>query len=141
MHMHSPTPPTLDPSTRCVICGAEPIRVEVMHSFYDYFKPCGFDPKTLMPSYGLAEFTLCATSQPSGRPLNILWVDQQVLGAEGKVVVVEEDTPGSACYVGVGGPFVKDGALRGCVAACKSTHLPVSRRDPDIHTYLHHTCC
>lgn len=38
----------------------------------------------------------------------------QVLGAEGKVVIVEEDTPGSACYVGVGGPFVKDGA---CVAA------------------------
>lgn len=54
-----------------------------MHSFYDFFKPCGFDPKTLMPSYGLAEFTLCATSQPSGRPLNILWVDQQVRSSPG----------------------------------------------------------
>ncbi len=68
-----------------MICGAEPIRVEVMHSFFDYFAPCGFDPKTLMPSYGLAEFTLCATSQPSGRPLNILHVDQQVGGIVGGV--------------------------------------------------------
>jgi acyl-CoA synthetase (AMP-forming)/AMP-acid ligase II len=61
-----------------VICGAEPIRVEVMHSFFDYFSKCGFNPKALMPAYGLAEFTLCATSQPSGRALNILHVDQQV---------------------------------------------------------------
>ena len=33
----------------------------------------------------------------------------QVLGAEGRVVPVEEGTPGAACYVGVGGPFVQDG--------------------------------
>lgn len=32
-----------------------------------------------------------------------------MLGAEGRVVLVSEATPGSACYVGVGGPFKQDG--------------------------------
>ena len=64
------------PHTQCVICGAEPIRTEVMTDFFAFFGKSGFDPKALMPAYGLAEFTLCATSQPSGRPLNILYVDQ-----------------------------------------------------------------
>lgn len=94
---------------QCVICGAEPIRVEVMQSFFAFFAKSKFDPKVLMPAYGLAEFTLCATSQPSGRVLNVLYVDQQVLGSTGKVVLVPEDTPGAACYVGVGGPYKEDG--------------------------------
>lgn len=76
MHPHACL--SILPSNRCVICGAEPIRTEVMHSFFEYFRPSGFNPKALMPAYGLAEFTLCATSQPSGRELNILHVDQQV---------------------------------------------------------------
>ena len=32
-----------------------------------------------------------------------------LLGGEGRVVVVAEDTPGAACYVGVGTPFTKVG--------------------------------
>ena len=94
---------------QCVICGAEPIRVEVMQSFFAFFAKSKFDPKVLMPAYGLAEFTLCATSQPSGKVLNVLYVDQQVLGSTGKIVLVPEDTPGAACYVGVGGPYKEDG--------------------------------
>ncbi|TFJ86619.1 hypothetical protein NSK_002273 [Nannochloropsis salina CCMP1776] len=94
---------------QCVICGAEPIRVEVMTSFFAFFAKSGFNPYALMPAYGLAEFTLCATSQPSGKPLNVLYVNQQVLGATGKIELVPTETPGAACYVGVGGPYSKDG--------------------------------
>ena len=94
---------------QCVICGAEPIRVEVMQSFFNFFSKCGFNPKSLMPAYGLAEFTLCATSQASGRDLNILHVDQQMLGATGQVKILPANTPGAACYVGVGTTFSQDG--------------------------------
>jgi acyl-CoA synthetase (AMP-forming)/AMP-acid ligase II len=48
---------------QAVICGAEPIRAESMKGFFEYFAPCGFNPLSFNPSYGLAEFTLCATSQ------------------------------------------------------------------------------
>jgi acyl-CoA synthetase (AMP-forming)/AMP-acid ligase II len=46
-----------------VICGAEPIRAQDVKSFVDFFGSCGLDPLCFMPSYGLAEFTLCATAQ------------------------------------------------------------------------------
>ena len=85
-----------------VVCGAEPIRLEVMRSFFDYFAPCGFNPLSLLPSYGLAEFTLCATSQTPGAALNPIYVDQQALSAIGKVVIVEESAAGAACYISVG---------------------------------------
>ena len=35
---------------QCVICGAEPIRVEVMQGFFEYFAKSGFNPKALMPA-------------------------------------------------------------------------------------------
>lgn len=46
-----------------LICGAEPIRPEVMSAFFSHFASTGLKPTTLTPAYGLAEFTLCATAQ------------------------------------------------------------------------------
>lgn len=43
-------------------CGAEPINPDTFRRFADYFKPCGFDYKSFIPSYGLAESTLLVTS-------------------------------------------------------------------------------
>ena len=93
-----------------VICGAEPLRPEVMKDFLGYFASAGFPSTCLMPAFGLAEFTLCATAQTAGRPLRVLHVDQRKLGSEGKIVPVEEGTPGAASYVGVGSVY-RDGTV------------------------------
>ncbi|MDH5548005.1 MAG: AMP-binding protein [Gammaproteobacteria bacterium] len=45
--------------------GAEPIRKETLHRFYETFKECGLSPTTLRPCYGLAEATLIASSSPT----------------------------------------------------------------------------
>ena len=38
--------------------GAEPVRVETIERFTEYFAPCGFRPEAFYPCYGLAEATL-----------------------------------------------------------------------------------
>lgn len=58
------SPPPL-PLSQSLICGAEPIRPEVMRAFFDFFGKCGLDPQSVMPAYGLAEYTLCVTAQVS----------------------------------------------------------------------------
>ena len=39
-------------------CGAERVRPDTLQRFARRFAPCGFDPRALMPGYGLAEATL-----------------------------------------------------------------------------------
>lgn len=43
-------------------CGAEPINPETFRRFDDYFRECGFQYKSFIPCYGLAESTLLVTS-------------------------------------------------------------------------------
>lgn len=49
-------------------CGSEPVYPEALERFSKTFAPCGFDPETLYPCYGLAESTLVVTGAlgPSG---------------------------------------------------------------------------
>lgn len=50
---------TLDLSRwEVAFCGAEPIRMDVLDRFADYFAPAGFRREALYPCYGLAEATL-----------------------------------------------------------------------------------
>ncbi|MDP5134748.1 amino acid adenylation domain-containing protein [Rheinheimera baltica] len=42
-------------------CGAEPIRMQVVHKFIDKYQAHGFLPCSFIPAYGLAESTLVAT--------------------------------------------------------------------------------
>jgi acyl-CoA synthetase (AMP-forming)/AMP-acid ligase II len=44
-----------------VYVSAEPVRRASLDRFAEAFAPCGFDPKALFPTYGLAEATLVAT--------------------------------------------------------------------------------
>lgn len=48
-------------------CGAEPIRPLTLRSFAQAFAPCGFDPGSLLPCYGLAEATLFVSGGPGRR--------------------------------------------------------------------------
>jgi len=47
-------------------CGAEPINPQVMRAFADRFAQVGFDPRALMPCYGMAEATLAISFNPHG---------------------------------------------------------------------------
>ena len=51
---------------RTAICGGEPIRPEILEQFSSTFESSGFDPRSLMPAYGLAESTLMATASRIG---------------------------------------------------------------------------
>ncbi|MGH8665472.1 MAG: beta-ketoacyl synthase N-terminal-like domain-containing protein, partial [Burkholderiales bacterium] len=48
-------------SWECAVNGAEPIRADTLDRFCETFEPYGFRRRTFLPSYGMAETTLCAT--------------------------------------------------------------------------------
>ncbi len=54
-------------SWRCALNGAEPVAPAVLRRFSERFAPCGFDPRALMPVYGLSEASLAVTFTPTGR--------------------------------------------------------------------------
>lgn len=48
-----------------VLNGAEPVQLDIIKQFCDYFRPAGFDANAFFPSYGLAEAT-CLVSARKG---------------------------------------------------------------------------
>jgi acyl-CoA synthetase (AMP-forming)/AMP-acid ligase II len=57
----------LDLSSWRLACnGSEPVTKAAVEAFIRRFAPCGFRPGALLPCYGLAEDTLCATSRRPG---------------------------------------------------------------------------
>lgn len=57
---------TLDLSHwRVAYTGAESVRAETLARFYEKFAPCGFQPRTFLPCYGLAEATLLVSGKPA----------------------------------------------------------------------------
>jgi len=45
-------------------CGAEPIQAKTLREFGEKLRPAKFDPKSFLPSYGMAEATLAITFVP-----------------------------------------------------------------------------
>ncbi len=45
-------------------CGAEPIQAKTLREFADKLRPAKFDPRSFLPSYGMAEATLAITFVP-----------------------------------------------------------------------------
>jgi fatty-acyl-CoA synthase len=62
--------------------GADMIRPDVMQRFTDAFAPAGFDAKSFLPSYGLAEATLAVTLMPSGEGMEVELVEETELSGE-----------------------------------------------------------
>ncbi len=94
-------------SWRLAFCGAEPVRPATLERFARTFAPCGFNPRALYPTYGLAEATLFVSgpkpwsgmnavrfdpvSLSSGRPVpsgagRELASSGQVIGQEARIV-------------------------------------------------------
>ena len=59
--------------------GADMIRPDVMQAFVDAFAEAGFDAKSFMPSYGLAEATLAVTLMPPGEGIVVELVEETLL--------------------------------------------------------------
>jgi fatty-acyl-CoA synthase len=71
---------------RVLGCGAEPIQPEVMRSFCDKFARVGFNQRSLMPAYGMAEATLAISFATLDRPLLTERVDATAL-SRGRAVL------------------------------------------------------
>jgi fatty-acyl-CoA synthase len=63
--------------------GADMIRPDVMQSFVDAFADAGFDAKSFLPSYGLAEATLAVTIMPPGEGIVVELVEETLLAGGG----------------------------------------------------------
>jgi fatty-acyl-CoA synthase len=59
--------------------GADMIRPDVMQAFVDTFAPAGFDARSFLPSYGLAEATLAVTVMPPGEGIVVEMVEETLL--------------------------------------------------------------
>lgn len=60
-------------------CGAEPIQSKALRDFAEKLAPTGFNPRALLPSYGMAEATLAVTFVPVGDGLRTDEVDAAAL--------------------------------------------------------------
>ena len=63
--------------------GADMIRPDVMQAFVDAFAPAGFDAKSFLPSYGLAEATLAVSIMPPGEGIVVELVEETLLAGGG----------------------------------------------------------
>jgi fatty-acyl-CoA synthase len=94
---------TLDLSRwRVAGCGAEPIRPDTLRQFADYFRPAGFDVRSFLPSYGLAEHALAVTFAHGGLHVDV--VDAERLVRDSRAVPVVNGSA-SVRVVRCGRPF------------------------------------
>lgn len=66
-------------------CGAEPIQSKTLREFTEKVRPAGFDPKSFLPSYGMAEATLAITFVKHGTGFTTDVVESKTL-TQGKAV-------------------------------------------------------
>jgi fatty-acyl-CoA synthase len=83
-------------------CGAEPIRPDTLLQFAEYFRPAGFDVRSFLPSYGLAEHALAVTFAHGG--LHVDTVDAERLVRDSRAVPVVNGSS-SVRIVRCGRPF------------------------------------
>lgn len=62
--------------------GAEPVTRAGVNAFLRRFAPCGFQPGAMLPAYGLAEDTLCATSRRPGQGPRFDEISREALESE-----------------------------------------------------------
>lgn len=72
-------------SWRVALNGAEPVQPETMERFGQAFGPSGFDARTFIPCYGLAEATLLVSGASRGTGAASAWFDGTAL-EQGHVV-------------------------------------------------------
>jgi len=86
-------------------CGAEPIELATLENFARKFSAVGFQKKSFLPCYGIAESTLAVTFIGLEESFKADCVSLEKLTQEGAAVPVECDSPGAVKVVCCGKPF------------------------------------
>jgi fatty-acyl-CoA synthase len=86
-------------------CGAEPIQPKTLREFSAKLAPAGFNPKSLIPSYGMAEATLAITFSPHGQGMHTDTIDAKALQAREARPYAGADAEGGTELVSCGTPF------------------------------------
>lgn len=84
-------------------CGAEPIQASTLRAFAETLRPAGFDPRSFLPSYGMAEATLAITFVPPDSGLRADVIDKKAL--EGGAAAPTASGEGAHEIVNCGAPF------------------------------------
>lgn len=72
-------------SWKVALNGSEPVRPETLDRFVRAFGPVGFDARSFVPSYGLAEATLLVTGRRTSERPKTFYADKQAL-SRGRIV-------------------------------------------------------
>jgi fatty-acyl-CoA synthase len=75
-------------SWRIAGVGAETIRTESLELFADLFAPSGFDRRSFVPCYGMAECSLAVSFSQLGQGVDVDHVDADALATENKALPV-----------------------------------------------------
>jgi acyl-CoA synthetase (AMP-forming)/AMP-acid ligase II len=81
--------------------GAEPIRVETIERFVQYFSPCGFRREAFYPCYGMAEATLLIAGGLKTEPPVVKYLEEEAL-AQNIVVTVNKERHRVRSVIGCG---------------------------------------
>ena len=89
--------------------GAEPIRTESLERFADLLAPAGFDKRSFVPSYGMAECALAVSFAPLGQGVDVDHVDSDALAEEQKALPLHPNrvngTAASTKFTNCGAPL------------------------------------
>jgi len=96
---------------RLIFNGAEPIAVAVMRQFMDTLSPCGLDPRSMFPVYGMAEASLAVSFPPLASQPLVHAIERRLLAAGGELeasgeseetlLIVDEGSPVPSCEIRV----------------------------------------
>jgi len=92
-------------SWRCAFNGAEAVIPETVEGFSERFKSYGFDPKAMMPVYGLAESSVGLGFPKLGRGLLIDHVQRDTFSHQGVAVPAGESDHNALRFVACGLPL------------------------------------
>ncbi len=90
---------------RAVFNGAEPISVNTMEEFHANLAPFGFNPKAMLPAYGMAEATLAVTFSSLEAAPQVFSFDRQELLGHGIAVQRTGDDSTTVKLVNLGTPL------------------------------------
>ncbi|OFJ53938.1 long-chain-fatty-acid--AMP ligase FadD32 [Mycolicibacterium grossiae] len=114
--------PPLDLSkVKGILNGSEPISAATVRRFNEAFRPFGFKPEAIKPSYGLAEATLFVSTTPMNAEPRIISVDREALNT-GTFVEVPDDAPTAVAQAGAGKVGIAEWAV--IVDAESASELP-----------------
>ena len=94
-------------SWRCALNGSEPVSASTVERFSRRFERYGFDPRALMPVYGLAECAVALSFPPPGRGVVVDRVRRDDVEATRRAVPASPTDEHALRFVSVGRPLLQ----------------------------------